>query len=340
MKVDVILGLQRGDEGKGKVVDCTIKEHLKKYGQDEVLCMRFNGGSNAGHCIMVNGKEVVTHQIPSGVLQGTMGLISVGCVVDPDLLQSEIKTLEDNGFKVRGRLFVAENAHIVTLDHKQRDESNDAVGSTKRGIGPCYTDKVARCGKRANGLKDVFQKMGVGVVNAVYFCKQFKVVVCEGAQGYGLDIDYGSYPYVTSSVCNVGSVCQSGIPPQKISNVIGVAKVYETYLGHLDFEAKTDLEVIEKIRLEGKEVGNTTGRKRQINWLNVTELKQACELNGVTTLILNKWDILKKVNVFFKEQSMYKTLDKSFETSEAFREYVEKELNVKQIIWSESPEFI
>lgn len=333
MKVDVILGLQRGDEGKGKVVDCTIKEHLKNYGQNEVLCMRFNGGSNAGHCIMVNGKEVVTHQIPSGVLQGTMGLISVGCAVDPDLLQSEIKTLEDNGFKVQGRLFVAQNAHVVTLEHKRLDENNDTVGSTKRGIGPCYTDKVARCGKRASTLKSVWQKMGVGLVNAVDFCKKFKVVVCEGAQGYGLDIDYGSYPYVTSSVCNIGSVCQSGIPPQKISRVLGVAKVYETYLGHLDFESKTDKSYIEKIRLEGKEVGNTTGRKRQINWLNTTELKQACELNGVTTLILNKWDILQKVNV-------YKTLDNSFETSEAFKAYIENELGVKQIIWSDSPEKI
>ena len=283
----VIVDLQAGDTGKGKVA-----HSLAKSGQYTHV-IRYNGGGNAGHTVYHNGQKVVTHFIPVGVLYGIKSIIGPGCVVDPIKLEAEIKELESLGFKVKDNLFIDKRTHIITPEHRNEDSKDKFIGTTKTGNGPAYRDKYDRKGVRAEKWEGL-ENMIIDIYEELHGVDSTKILF-EGAQGFELDVDWGDYPYVTSSHCTVGSAILNGVPPQKITKVYGVAKAYRTYVGNKQFE--TPSESFDKIREIGQEYGATTGRPRQINWLNVDDLIKASNINGVTDLIINKLDVLEQVEI-------------------------------------------
>ncbi len=288
-KLDIIVDLQYGDSGKGKVAHFLCKKN--KY----THVIRYNGGANAGHTIFHKGVKFATHQIPAGVFFGVKSIIGPGCVVDVAVLMKEAAELQKHGIRVKGNLFVAKNAHVVTAAHKKEDGVDKKIGTTKRGIGPAYRDKFARTGIRAEDVKalkpyliDMYEEFKGGLKKAH--------VLCEGAQGFGLDIDWGDYPFVTSSHCLSGGALLNGFAPKTVRDVWGIAKVYETYVGQKKFEPKDP--IFPKIREVGEEYGVTTGRARQCNWLDIELLERAVRLNGVTHLVLSKMDVLDTVKVW------------------------------------------
>ena len=290
MKVDAVLGLQYGDEGKGKV--CHSLLNKKKY----THVIRFNGGSNAGHTIYHNGKKLITHLIPSGVFFGIKSIIGPGCVVDTHKFFQELNYLEENGIKTDGLVFIAKNAHLVQEVHTDEDSTETDIGTTRTGNGPAYRAKYAREGVRAEEY-DVLEPYLIDMYDEFY--KQDNenfVVLAEGAQAFGLDIDWGHYPYVTSSHCGIGSILNNGFTHKHIDNVYGVIKAYETYVGSKNFQPEG--EIYDQIQKEGQEFGSTTGRKRQCNWLDWDLVVKASRMNGVNKVIVNKVDILNKVKVW------------------------------------------
>lgn len=338
--VDVLLGLQYGDEGKGKVVDLISTNYQ--------IVARFAGGNNAGHTITFNGEKHVLHLIPSGIFHDCMNVIGNGCVIDPVSLMQEIKKLEELGIDVKSKLLISKKAHIVFPEHKQRDKQleekrgNLKIGSTLKGIGPTYTDKIAREGCRlidalneiwysdinTNGDEDLINhisalyKLGeYQIIDTEYYLndaiKAGKRILAEGAQGSLLDIDFGTYPYVTSSNTCIGGVMTGlGIPPQSINRVIGITKAYCTRVGSGPFITEQDNSTGEELRKIGKEFGSTTGRARRCGWLNLKELSYACMINGVTDMAMMKLDVLSsfpeiKVCIDYddKNQPIYKTFD-------------------------------
>ena len=287
MKADIVVGLQAGDEAKGKVTYNLLKKGSYTH------CMRFNGSGNAGHTIYHKGEKFVTHQIPTGVFFGVKSIIGAGCVVDFEALNEEVKELESHGLKVREHLFVSKRAHVIFPKHLSIDSQGSGIGSTKKGVGPAYSEKYARTGKRAEDVAVVygFRSNLVDVYEELH--KDGVKVLLEGAQGFNLDIDWGDYPYVTSSPCTVAGAIQNGIPYTAISSVYGVGKCYETYVGTKKFQP--DEEVFEEIAKVGNEFGSTTGRPRQCNWMDLEGLKKAAKLNCVTDLIINKMDVMREV---------------------------------------------
>jgi len=289
---DVIVDLQAGDTGKGKVAHALANQYD--------LILRYNGGSNAGHTVYHDGKKVVTHLVPIGVLFGIPSVIGFGCVVNLKKLEEEIKDLNKAGFKTDGLIFVDERCHLVLDKHIEEDSSDSKIGTTRQGIGPTYRDKYNRTGMR---MKDLgIQPSPLFSVIDTYDLFHNKHndwrILCEGAQGFQIDIDWGDYPYVTSSHCTIGSAILNGIPPQKIEKVIGTMKAYETYSGFkTTFQDEND-PILQKIQEVGGEVGATTGRKRKVRWLDLDGVIKAININGVTNLIINKADILKEVGVF------------------------------------------
>lgn len=285
VEADIVVDLQYGDTGKGKITHflCT----KKKYSH----VLRYNGGGNAGHTIFHNGKKFVTHQIPAGVFWGVRSIIGNGCVVDPVQFLNEIKELNEGGIKTKGKIFIAKNAHVITEAHKHEDNKDKRIGTTKRGNGPAYRDKYGRTGIRAWDVPEL-KPYCVDLYDE-FFLKKNVRILGEGAQGFGLDIDWGDYPFVTSSHCMVGGATLNAIPPSAIKEVWGVSKIYETYVGNKKFEP--DEEVFRKIREVGEEYGATTKRPRQCNWLDVSLVDRAVRLNGVTHLVFNKVDVLREV---------------------------------------------
>ncbi len=331
LKADVIVDLQYGDCGKGKVTNSLLKS--KGYN----LCVRYNGGHNAGHTIYNDGKKVVTHIIPSGVLQGVKSIIGPACVVSPILLKKEMDELEEIGINVRDLLYVDKRCHVITQEHLEQDSTDAKIGTTKKGNGPAYRDKYDRSGYRIGDLpKDDLPFNVVDVYDEFHSGKD-TTILFEGAQGFGLDIDWGDYPYVTSSTCTVGGAIANGIPPQSIRHVYGVAKCYQTYVGAKKFEPEG--QIFEKIRTLGAEYGATTGRPRQVNYLDLNFLVKAMNVNGVTHMIMNKMDILQEVN----EWKLYRNgelIDCNDE--ETFTDTIEKTLRsscstLKVIGYSYSP---
>lgn len=285
---DVIVDLQAGDTGKGKVAHSLCKSGEYTH------VIRYNGGGNAGHTIYHNGQKFVTHFIPCGVLYGIKSIIGPGCVVNINKLVDEINILQMAGISVMGNLFIDKRAHIITDIHVNEDSKDTEIGTTKTGNGPCYRDKYYRKGVRAE-TSTFLQPMVIDIYDELYGENEVSILF-EGAQGFELDIDWGDYPYVTSSHCTVGSAVLNGVPPQKIRNVYGVAKAYRTYVGTKSFEGES--EYFEMIRKEGGEFGATTGRPRQINWIDLNDLQKAININGVNKLIINKIDVLGSVGVF------------------------------------------
>lgn len=332
--VDVLLGLQWGDEGKGKIVDYLAEKY-------DVVA-RFQGGPNAGHTLVLNGKKHVLHTIPSGVFRaGVINIIGNGVVIDPTTLRREMKNLIAAEVPFKDHLYISKKAHLILPSHRMLDAVMEAakgvekIGSTLRGIGPTYTDKVARRGlrigdifapdfeKRYNELKAVHQEMAsiypavefdlageeVRWMESIQYLKQYqfvegeyfinqlleqgKTVLAEGAQGSMLDIDFGTYPFVTSSNTITAGVCNGlGVAPNKIGEVIGITKAYCTRVGGGPFPTELLEETGERIRKAGGEFGATTGRPRRCGWIDLPQLKYTIMLSGVTQLVMTKADVL------------------------------------------------
>ncbi|MFH1004094.1 MAG: adenylosuccinate synthase [Bacteroidota bacterium] len=342
MKADVLLGLQWGDEGKGKIVDVIAP----KYD----IVARFQGGPNAGHTIEFNNQKHVLHIIPSGIFhEHIVNIIGNGVVIDPIVLSQEIDMLEKLGVNVKTHLFLSRRAHLILPTHRLLDAANEAakgtnkIGSTLRGITPTYVDKTGRNGLRigdifsAEGGPSGFKKKydflvskhkqilslydfpynlneleekwfeGIEVIRTlkaidseIYINEAFlnnKTVLAEGAQGSLLDIDFGTYPFVTSSntIC-AGACIGLGIPPSRIGNVIGIFKAYSTRVGSGPFPTELNDEIGEAIQKNGNEFGSTTGRPRRCGWLDIPLLKYAITINGVNKLIIMKVDVLSNLD--------------------------------------------
>lgn len=334
---DVIVDLQYGDTGKGKVA-----HSLANFTEYDIV-LRYNGGSNAGHTVYHNGVKIVTHQVPIGVLKGIPSIIGPGCVVNVPKLREEVQMLNDAGFNTKDLLKVDYRAHVVTHEHIEEDSSDEKIGTTKQGIGPAYRDKYARKGTRivdyqsmlANDLFSV-----IDIYDTWFLNTHPHRILCEGAQGFHLDIDWGEYPYVTSSHCTIGSVCLNGIPPRNIRKTIGVMKAYETYVGNRTNYTNENDPTLQAIQRVGNEFGATTGRPRKVNWLNMSNVIKAINVNGVTDIIINKADVLQEVNAFgiINFGDVYK-----FDTYDQFKSYVDTRLGEyvsTPITWSLSPDGI
>lgn len=332
-KVDVLLGLQWGDEGKGKVVDVLTPEY-------DVIA-RFQGGPNAGHTLEFEGQKFVLRSIPSGIFQGgKINIIGNGVVLAPDLFMDEAKDLEKSGHNLKDRLYISKKAHLIMPTHRLLDAALEAakgkskVGTTGKGIGPTYTDKVSRNGLRVGDVFDHFEEKytahkarhiemlkdlhytGFDItevekkwMEGIEYIKQFHVVdseheinkvlkegksiLCEGAQGTMLDIDFGSYPFVTSSNTICAGACTGlGIGPNKIGHVFGIMKAYCTRVGAGPFPTELFDETGALIRQLGHEYGAVTGRERRCGWIDLVALRYSIMVNGVTELIMMKSDVL------------------------------------------------
>ena len=332
MKIDVLLGLQWGDEGKGKVVDVLTPRY-------DVVA-RFQGGPNAGHTLEFEGHKYVLRSIPSGIFQhGQINIIGNGVVLDPVLFREEAESLEKSGVNIKGILKISKKAHLIMPTHRLLDAAyeklkGDAkIGTTGKGIGPTYTDKISRNGLRVGDIFDNFAAkyatakqrhvnlltaLGEGCnveelekkwMDAIEYMKGYdiidsefvvnrllnegKSVLCEGAQGSLLDVDFGSYPFVTSSNTVCAGACSGlGVAPNKIGEVFGIFKAYCTRVGSGPFPTELFDETGAKIRAIGHEYGAVTGRERRCGWLDLVALRYTIMLNGVTQLIMMKSDVL------------------------------------------------
>lgn len=322
--VDIVCDLSWGDTGKGKV-----SAHLAQSGNYDFVA-RWAGGNNAGHTVYVNGNKYKTHIIPSGVFYGIKSVIGPGCVINKRSFYSEIKYLKDNGFDT-SIVKVSPRAHVVTSDHIQLDyEELGHLGTTKKGIAPAYSDKMARCGVLA---KSVLPKEFLFDSEHMY-----GNVLCEGAQGFYLDIDWGNYPYVTSSTTLPYGACSLGFSPKKIRDIWGLCKAYDTRAGNDPYFEKnmTNRKGLEGLAELGQEYGVTTGRKRKVNWLNLDLLIKAIVISGTNNLIINKCDIIKE---FGKYNLIYMNLLVSFKSFGEMKLYIEEKLEpleLDKIIFSES----
>jgi adenylosuccinate synthase len=330
--VDVCCGLSWGDEGKGKIVS-----QLSKPGFYDFVC-RWGGGNNAGHTIYVDGVKYKTHLIPSGVFFNKMSIIGPGCVINKEAFYKEIEYLKSHGFDT-SLVKVSEKAHVVTDQHIEEDinKYKNTQGSTSKGIAPCYRDKYARIGTQVIDVKQDFE--GYIWDNVLY-----GNVLCEGAQGFWLDIEYGNYPYVTSSSTLPYSSCSLGFPPQLIRKVIGAAKIYDTRSGiDNEFpETLLDDEELTKICIEGKEYGTTTGRRRKVNYMNLDKLIIAANVSGTTDIVISKVDILEKTEIF---KLHYLNKLHTFNNIEEMKDMITQKLKLecgilKHVIYSDSPETI
>lgn len=337
-KSTVLVGAQWGDEGKGKVIDILT--------QDVDYVVRYQGGNNAGHTVVIGESKYVLHLIPSGILhEGKICVIGHGVVIDPAALIEEIELLKEQGIDSSGRLKVSDKAHVIFPYHKKIDELREVrrkkgrIGTTKKGIGPCYADKVARVGIRIADLYDpeyFRQRLEMNIEEKNSLIKGFKGVkgfspgeifdeyleyaaylkdfVCdttpllnralkngqkilfEGAQGTFLDVDYGTYPYVTSSNSTAGGACTgAGVGPSRIDKVIGVVKAYTTRVGEGPLPTEFGDELMEKIRKKGGEFGATTGRARRCGWFDSVLVRNSVEINGIDQVVLTKIDVLDEL---------------------------------------------
>ncbi len=333
MPSTVVIGAQWGDEGKGKVIDI--------FSAKMDFIARYQGGNNAGHTVVIGNDSFILHLIPSGILhKGKICIIGNGVVIDPKALLEEIKMLEDKGIRVDGRLFISEEAHVIFPYHKLLDELKEEkkkkIGTTKKGIGPCYADKVARSGIRvidlmeADTLKEKLRnnlEEKNAILTKIYGAKPFafdnlyaeyidhgrqikkyvcntkvilnnaiekrKRVLFEGAQGTLLDVDYGTYPFVTSSNSTAGGASTgTGVGPGKIDKVIGVVKAYTTRVGEGPFPTEFSKDLMQRIRTKGKEFGATTGRPRRCGWFDSVVVRHSVLVNGIDEIVVTKLDVL------------------------------------------------
>ncbi|MCA0333015.1 MAG: adenylosuccinate synthase [Bacteroidetes bacterium] len=344
-QVDVIIGLQWGDEGKGKIVDYLAEQY-------DIVC-RFQGGPNAGHTLKIDGNKFVLHTVPSGIFRSNIiNIIGNGVVIDPITLSKELDNLKNLNINYLKSLKVSRKAHLILPTHRLLDlasesfKGHEKIGSTLKGIGPTYMDKTGRNGLRVGDLNNpnFFQMYNKLKEKHLALAKQFgtveydlegeeqkwfscleqlkqleqidceyyinnaitkgKKILAEGAQGSLLDIDYGTYPYVTSSNTITAGVCSGlGIAPNKIGEVIGITKAYCTRVGSGPFPTELNDEVGEKLRAEGHEFGATTGRPRRCGWIDIPTLQLSVMLNGVTQLVVTKMDVLNNFEKIYAATS-------------------------------------
>jgi len=318
MLADIVVDLQYGDCGKGKVT-----HHLCKS-LNYTHVVRYNGGCNAGHTIYHNGKKFVTHHIPAGVFYGLKSVIGPGCVVNPKQFFKEIEELKEGGIETASLIFIAKNAHIITDEHLEEDQKDSRIGTTKRGNGPAYRDKYGRDGKRAEEVPELKEYI-IDLYDELHSDPSVNVLF-EGAQGFGLDIDWGDYPYVTSSHCTSAAALLNGVPPQAVNKIWGVAKAYETYVGAKSFQP--DDEIFNDMRDLGEEYGATTGRPRQCNWMNWNLIDKAININGVTDLVFNKMDILTELGTWAILKDGEKHI---FSSEDMMQEWIFANLSDKEI---------
>ncbi len=264
--------------------------------KDYDIVARFNGGANAGHTVIVDGKTFKLHQIPSGIISDKEVMLGNGMVIDPKALIEEINFLKQSGINT-DKITISESAHVVTEKHKEMDSKDTKIGTTKKGIGPAYTDKVARQGVRMKDIAGNYPEIKKYIGNVSFKINKAldkgKNVILEGAQGTLLDVDHGTYPFVTSSNTIAGGACVGvGIGPKRIDKVIGVVKAYTTRVGQGPFPTELNDETGEKIRIKGNEFGTTTGRPRRCGWLDLVMLKYAKMVNGVDEIMVTKLDVL------------------------------------------------
>ena len=332
-KVDALLGIVFGDEGKGKVVDYFTPRY-------DVVA-RFAGGPNAGHTIIFEGKKFVLRSIPSGIFdEGKLNIIGNGCVIAPDLFMAEARELEAAGYDIAPRLHISRRAHLILPTHRVLDRAYEAakgknkVGTTGKGIGPAYSDKAARVGLRVGDIEENFEEKYRALkerheqilrdlhytdydiaeeeklwMEGVEYMRRFKLsnteaeinralaegksVLAEGAQGSLLDIDHGTYPFVSSSSTTAGGVCTGlGVAPNTLARVFGIFKAYSTRVGSGPFPVELFDETGETLRRIGHEYGAVTGRNRRCGWIDLVALKYAIMINGVTDLVMMKGDVL------------------------------------------------
>ena len=301
---DIVVGLVYGDEGKGKITNYLAKQTSENYANNisNQLCVRYNGGPNAGHTIYINGKKLVTHQVPTGILYGMSGLIADNCYLDLYKLHKELYLLEkETGDKtIRQRLYISRNVHLILQKHINEEVGETKIGTTGSGIGPCAIDKYGRTGQRmCNSLYLLENTIPHKNIVSSYDFLQEKIkggnyILVEGAQGLGLDINHGDYPYVTSSHCCATDVLNLGIPMWYIRDIYGVCKGYDTYVGAKKFQPLGD-EVLVDLQKVGEEFGATTGRPRQCNYLNLSFLIKSININNCNKIIINKCDIMQEV---------------------------------------------
>jgi len=298
--IDVLLGAQFGDEGKGKIIDYLSNNY-------DVVA-RFNGGANAGHSIYFNNKKYALHLIPSGIFYGKKCVIGNGVVIDPVALKQEIELLESDGIDVKNNLYISKYSHIITPEMIIEDQNNKKIGTTGKGIGPCYTAKVSRTGIRVCDITNEYIKIieDNNFIDSLKYLLTLQIsnletylndkntdILTEGAQGTLLDVDFGTYPYVTSSNTTIGGVMTGlGVSHKNIRSVYGVFKAYMTRVGNGPFVTEVKGKIGEKLREVGNEYGATTGRPRRCGWLDIPALRYACMINGVTNLVMTKSDVL------------------------------------------------
>tara|TARA_R100000664_G_C2734263_1_gene124107 strand:+ start:169 stop:1158 length:990 start_codon:yes stop_codon:yes gene_type:complete len=326
MIADVIVDLQYGDCGKGKITHHLCKDNHYTH------VLRYNGGCNAGHTIYHKGKRFITHHIPAGVFFGVKSIIGSGCVVNVEQFFNELEELNNGGIDTQGLVYIAANAHVITNEHLEEETREQKIGTTKRGNGPAYRDKYARTGVQAKDVPEL-EPFLIDLYEEFHENDASPIILCEGAQGFGLDIDHGDYPYVTSSHCTTAGALLNAIPPSWVRDVWGVAKIYETYVGSKQFEP--DEPVFSRLREIGEEYGATTGRPRQCNWADMSLIERASKINGVTKLVFNKVDILRELgewNLIINGEAV------NFEDEESTRNYILKRLqNNMEIYFSDSP---
>ena len=332
MKVDVLLGLQWGDEGKGKIVDVLTPDYD--------IVARFQGGPNAGHTLEFEGQKYVLRSVPSGIFQGgKINIIGNGVVLDPALFKAEIEGLQASGHNLTQRLYISRKAHLILPTHRildaayEQQKGGEKIGTTGKGIGPTYTDKISRNGLRVGDIEHNFEEKYKAAVDrhkkvlkqmdfdydlasiekewleGIKYIKQFKLVdsdhfingnlkenkkvLAEGAQGTLLDIDFGSYPFVTSSnTISAGACTGLGVAPSKIGEVYGIFKAYCTRVGNGPFPTELFDEAGQKMRDVGREYGSVTGRPRRCGWIDLVALRYAIMIDGVTQLIMMKSDVM------------------------------------------------
>ncbi len=380
----VVVGAQWGDEGKGKVIDLLTPDYS--------YIVRYQGGHNAGHTVVVGQEKFILHLVPSGILRkNKICIIGNGVVVDPKALIDEIEILNSKGVNTEGRLFISEQAHVIFPYHRTIDELKEIkkgklkIGTTKKGIGPCYADKVARLGIRIIDLlnEKVFaEKLRQNlteknaILKTLYGFSGFsfddiyndyikyieiiesyiadtslmlneairkkKSIIFEGAQGTLLDVDYGTYPFVTSSSATAGGACTgAGVGPTKIDKVIGIVKAYTTRVGEGPFPTEFPGDLMKKIRAKGAEFGATTGRPRRCGWFDAVLVKRSIMVNGIREIVVTKLDVLDelpKINIctaYKYKEKIYKNFPNDLEVLEhcepVYQEYDGWEIDTTNI---------
>ena len=327
--VDICCGLNWGDEAKGKIVS-----YLAKVGNYNFVC-RWSGGNNAGHTIYKDGIKYKTHLIPSGIFYNIPSVIGPDCVINKKSFFQEVSYLKENGFNTN-LIFISPNAHVVTEEHICEDIKKllNVQGTTSKGIAPCYKDKYARNGIRVKDIPDFNSYL--------WNEKLYGNILCEGAQGFWLDINHGNYPYVTSSNTLPYGACSLGFPPQVIRKIYGASKIYDTRSGIdpcFPESLLKDTELLSLVKV-GEEFGTTTGRMRKVNWLNLDKLIYAVKITGTTTIIISKIDVIQKINLY---KLYHNSTLVSFDNFTEMKKYINNVLKessdfLKEIIYSDTTE--